>query len=335
MQKANFLPHKIALIALFGAGNCIITFPLFKEEIFTFAQFSVSTVLSVGLSIGLSFVKEIPKTVKYILLLPLSVIFIKTCLSATQLTTTAKLPNSVSFVSAVLFLLLCLYAGLFENSVLLKLSLICAVVLIALFVLLFPFSLNAADINLSKTFFKNDNILRFTLIFAESFCPLVTCTVIFDKKTARKSYISGAIFGSLILSAAYFSVAFLLGKSAALVQYPFISATGVISFGRGFCEFSGIGYVVCLITVFIKSSVIIHALKKIIEKADKRFSCIFFFVLCAVTCFICVCRFNGLIVFAIYYAALAIIFAVTLFLIAKEVRTAVLSQARSRGRRIR
>lgn len=324
MHTTSFMPHKTALTALFLAGDLIIYFPVFCNKICTFWQTLSALILGTLFIIGTSFINSVPKSAKYLLLLPLLTILTKCIFSFADFTKGAILQKSASAVILTALAFLMLYLVFSQKCVLYKLSLILFLCVVISVFILFLFTFGNAEKSFAVPFFENFNIIGILQVFGTSFCPVIALNIIFSEKTAQKSYILGAILFSAMLLATLFSVMLLLGKFCENTVFPLCACGSIISFGRGFTRLEALAYAICHITVFIKCTVIFWAVKIIYKELKIPFKITMFFI--SAVLFVLKIK-HSVLFYRLYAIALAIIFAISVYLFTKAIHTAVKSQA--------
>ncbi len=286
--RENYRLHTLLMTVLFVLGNAIITFPKRTANINTFLGFIVAFLLSLLLAApvckAVDFVfdtahlsgkfSKIITAAVYCATLLLIVLDSAVCVTDyVGFVSQSILPDASKLVIAAVLLGVVFWSATRPDTTILKFSLISFVIVAAIVVLFFVFSLKNMSIEyiflLSLPDWKD--VFFQTLPYLSGVFLSIITTFIYQKLTFARQKISDGIL-SLGIAAGLFAMvllnSILLFSSplAGEYRYPYADAISVVSIGDLFTRMDGFAYFVFFATCLIKLTVSVFVIKVLVSR---------------------------------------------------------------------
>lgn len=272
--RQDYRVHTLFLSALFVLGNAIITFPKNGADDNTFLGFLIAFVVSLILAIPickavdyLFFSERIQNkkiiTVIYVIASAFIVFDAAVCFGDfTDFVTHSILPDASRLLISIVLLLVLLWSATRPDSTILKFSLFSFVVVAAVLVFFFIFSIKSMHIEyiflLSLPDF-HDVILQ-TLpylygVFLSTITTLIYQKMLFGALKPSRGVVAIAVSGVMFSIALLNSILLFGSQLSGEYKYPYADAISVVSIGDLFTRMDGFAYFVFFATCFIKLTV--------------------------------------------------------------------------------
>ncbi len=282
--KINNNLSYIALISLFFIGNTVINLPFGENINGSLPGFFIAVLASIPFVLRISKISlSANKSFFGVTVTCLFVMYALFCGIVTlrnYVTFSDKiiLPEIGSFFPSLLFLGLLWLICREKGSVLLKLSLISALLVFITVIILFLLSLNNISLkalipNKSPTL-KEIGYQALSYLSMSFIEGVVLIGIIKEKK--RKAILGGFLTGAAVLLIVLLQSVSVFGYSLlSNLNYPYASAMSVITFGDKFSRMEGFSYLLYFFCTLIKTAVCIKAAKsalcKFFPKTEKYF----------------------------------------------------------------
>ena len=282
--KVNNNLSYIALISLFFIGNTVINLPFGESINGSIPGFLIAVLISVPFIMHISKISiNFNKSFLGVAGVSLFVLYALFCGIVTlrnYVTFSDKiiLPEISSFFPSLLFLILLWLICREKDNVLLKLSLISALLVFITVIVLFFLSLNSMSIKalipkkiptLKEIGYQGLSYLSMSFIEG-------IVLIGFIKKNGRKAMLSGFFTGAALLFVVLIQSVSVFGYTLlSRLNFPYASAMSVITFGDKFTRMEGFSYLLYFSCTLIKTAVCVKAAKSaicsLIPKAQKYF----------------------------------------------------------------
>lgn len=266
LKEGRHRTHLIAVSFMFVLGNAVITLPPKNADEYSFLGFLAAGVLAVAVCFGCWFL-PFNKFIAFVSSVISLYVIYDTFVTFVRFIKNNLLQQTLPFLIAIPFILIILFLSLKTQEVLLKFSLVTAVLSVAIIALFF-----------FSTFknFKFENIFIYSLPnfsrFLKQLFPYFKGIVLPSVILSVFAKISGFKKGTLVLGfgMGYLFLALTILNSVLLfginfsgsLQYPYSSAGSTVTFGNLFTRLDGFIYFLYLSSCLVKSSVGIFIIKK-------------------------------------------------------------------------
>ncbi len=271
--KKDYRVHTLFLSGLFVLGNAIITFPKNGADNNTFLGFLIAFLISLILTI------PICKTIDYLLCKRLqnkkiiSVLYVVTAVliifdagvcfgDFTDFVTHSILPDASRFLISIALFGVLLWSATRPDSTILKFSLICFVIVAAVLLFFFIFSIKNMHIEYIFLLSLPDfyDVMLQTLpylygVFLSAITALIYQKMLFGTLKPSRGVGAVAVSGVMFSIALLNSILLFGSQLSGEYKYPYADAISVISVGDLFTRMDGFAYFVFFATCFIKLTV--------------------------------------------------------------------------------
>lgn len=292
-NKITYHRHGVCLIALFILGNTLLTFPsgadaesgiyaLILALIPAFIYYGIYGKLLSGKRGG-ALSGKFGKAVAIPLLLLSIFSLIICCRDYTLFIDTMRLPNTSLYVITGIFVALGFLLGLSRPKVLYLFSLLGFVILFGVLVIMLIFSIPNMKSEYLNRVLTPDVPAIFRQgagVFIQSLGQGILLVLFLEssKKAVSQQY-GGLILGALLLGVSFLNVLAVLGGLSTRLDYPYISVSEMVSFGRGYSRMEGLSYAVYFICALIKTSLLINVTFRLAMVLGRNFKILMYVLL--------------------------------------------------------